>query len=255
MIGIFSIIGGILGFLLTRSFFGAFLGFLIGGFVDNTQYKNMRTKAGQNPGGGSGFGGQQSFFTERDFHRALLMLSSAVMNADGKILKSELNYVKKFMVQQFGNQRAQIYLKELREISKQDIPLHEVCLQIKSVMNPSVRLQMLHYLFGIAHADGHVSEQEMNVIKQIASYFQVSNSDFESLKAMFYKDTKSAYKILEVDPEASDAEIKKAYRKMAVKYHPDKVSHLGEEFQKGAKEKFQKVQEAYETIKKERGIS
>lgn len=253
MIGLFSIIGGVLGWLLTRSFFGAFLGFFIGGFVDNTQYKNVKTKAG-NSGGQGGFGGS-SFFTERDFHRALLMLSSAIMRADGKILKSELNFVKKFLVNQFGNQRAQIYLRELREISQQEIHLQEVCSQIRSVMNPSVRLQMMHYLFGIAHADGHVSEKEMTVLKHISGYFNLEHSDFESLKAMFYKDTESAYKILEVSPESSDAEVKRAYRKMAVKYHPDKVSHLGQEFQKGANEKFQKVQEAYETIKKERGFS
>ena len=72
---------------------------------------------------------------------------------------------------------------------------------------------------------------------------------------MFYKDANAAYKILEVKEKATDTEVKKAYRKMAVKYHPDKLTHLGEEFQKSAKEKFQKVNEAYETIKKERGFS
>jgi DnaJ like chaperone protein len=60
---------------------------------------------------------------------------------------------------------------------------------------------------------------------------------------------------LEIDSSASDELLKKAYRKMAIKYHPDKISHLGEEFQNAAKEKFQKVNDAYETIKKERGIS
>ena len=66
---------------------------------------------------------------------------------------------------------------------------------------------------------------------------------------------KDFYEILDLERGASSAEIKKAYRKMAIKYHPDKVSALGEEFQKAAKEKFQKVQEAYETIKKEKGIN
>lgn len=252
MIGLFSIIGGVLGLLLTKSFFGAIFGFFIGSFIDNTQYKKIKEHQGRTRGGGFG---QQSFYTENDFHRALLMLSSAVMKADGKMLKSELNFVKTFLNQQFGSQRAQYYLKELREISKQDIQLNQVCSEIRSVMNPSVRLQLMHYLFGIAHADGHVSEKEFQVLNQIANYFHISNQDFESLKAMFYKDTQSAYKILEVEPTADNDEVKKAYRKMAVKYHPDKVSHLGEEFQKGANEKFQKVQEAYETIKKERGLS
>jgi DnaJ like chaperone protein len=82
----------------------------------------------------------------------------------------------------------------------------------------------------------------------------ISEKDFESIKAMFFKDTKSAYKILEITPDASDEELKKAYRKMAIKYHPDKVSHLGEDVQKAAKEKFQQLNAAYEAIKKERGL-
>jgi DnaJ like chaperone protein len=71
---------------------------------------------------------------------------------------------------------------------------------------------------------------------------------------MYYKDTTSAFKILEIESTATDDEVKKAYRKMAMKYHPDKVRGLGEQHEKSANEKFLKVQEAYEQIKKERGI-
>ena len=71
---------------------------------------------------------------------------------------------------------------------------------------------------------------------------------------MFIPSTGAAYKILEVEQSASNDEIKKAYRKMARKYHPDMVSHLGEDFQKSANEKFRKVNEAYEMIKKERNM-
>ena len=115
-------------------------------------------------------------------------------------------------------------------------------------------LQLLHYLFGIAKADGHVSATEVKLIQTIAGYLGISNSDFTSIRAMFYKDPNTAYKILGIQETATEEEIKKAYRKLAVKYHPDKVQHLGKEFQSGAKEKFQRIQEAYETIKKERGI-
>jgi len=118
-----------------------------------------------------------------------------------------------------------------------------------------LRLQLLHYLFGISMADGHVHPSETDVIKLIASYLGINQKDFESIKAMFIKDTKSAYSILEITPDATDEEVKKAYRKMALKYHPDKVSHIGEDIQKAAKEKFQQLNAAYEAIKKERGIS
>ena len=82
----------------------------------------------------------------------------------------------------------------------------------------------------------------------------ISNDDFESIKAMFYKDSSSAYKILEISKDSTNDEIIKAYRKMAAKFHPDKVHHLGEEFQKIAEEKFKTLNDAYGQIKKERGM-
>ena len=71
---------------------------------------------------------------------------------------------------------------------------------------------------------------------------------------MFVREVDSSYKILEIEPNCSDEDLKKAYRKMAMKYHPDKVSHLGEEVKKSAEEKFREVGAAYEYIKKQRGI-
>lgn len=118
----------------------------------------------------------------------------------------------------------------------------------------SARLQLLHYLFGISKADGDVSDSEIRVIEQIATYLNISHADSNSIKAMYYRDTQSDYRILEIDAHASDEELKKAYRKMAMKYHPDKVAGMGEAVQKAAEEKFKKVQEAYENIKKRRNI-
>jgi DnaJ like chaperone protein len=122
-------------------------------------------------------------------------------------------------------------------------------------MPHSQRLQIVHYLFGISKADGHVHELELQTIHTISNYLGVNAADFNSLKAMYFKDVHSDYKILEIEPSVSDEDVKKAYRKMALKFHPDKVASLGEEVQKGAKEKFQKVLQAYENIKKQRGFS
>jgi DnaJ like chaperone protein len=113
---------------------------------------------------------------------------------------------------------------------------------------------LLHFLFGIAAADGLVHPDEHKLIKHIAEQMGISQKDYESIESMFVANTDAAYKILEVDPTATDEELKKAYRRMAVKYHPDKVTYLGEDVQKAAHEKFQKVNEAWETIKKQRGI-
>jgi len=71
---------------------------------------------------------------------------------------------------------------------------------------------------------------------------------------MFYDTTNNAYKILEITKAAPDSEVKKAYRRMAKKYHPDRVGHLGKEHQEGAEAKFRQVQEAYEHIQNERGF-
>jgi DnaJ like chaperone protein len=141
-----------------------------------------------------------------------------------------------------------------KEILKQNYPLKDVCMQIKANMDHASRLQMIHVLFGLSQADGHVHPLEVKVIHTIANYLGISGSDFESIQAMFYKDTAAAYKILEITLDVTDDEVKKAYRKMAAKFHPDKVHHLGDEFQKMAEEKFKSVNDAYQQIKKERGM-
>jgi DnaJ like chaperone protein len=123
------------------------------------------------------------------------------------------------------------------------------------MMDHPSRLQLLHFLFGIAKADGMVTDNEVKVIQTLANYLAISSRDFESIKAMFYSSSDAAYKILEIDKNASVEDIKKAYRKMAKKYHPDKVAHLGEEHQKGAEDKFKQVQKAYDSIQKERGFN
>ena len=76
----------------------------------------------------------------------------------------------------------------------------------------------------------------------------------ESIRNMFYEDVNSAYKILGIDKSVGEDEVKKAYRRMANKYHPDKVAYLGEDVRKAAGEKFRKVRNAYDKIKKERGM-
>ena len=191
---------------------------------------------------------------KRDFNVTLLVLSAAVMKADGNVKRSELDYVKRFFLQNFGQERAESYIKMLREILEKEYNLYEVSQQVGRYMDYSSRLQLLHYLFGIADADGRVSSEELAVINTISDYMGITNSDFQSVKAMFIKEADSAYKILGIDSSATDEEVKKAYREMAKKNHPDLVSNLGEEVRQAAEKKFQEVNAAYEAIKKQRGI-
>jgi len=223
---------------------GALVGFMFGGMFDGDR--------GTAPGGQPY---QQGAATQSgDFSMSLLVLSAAVMKADGIIKKSELEYVRQFFKTNFGDTKAQQLMLMLRELLKKDINIQEISVQISQYMDYSSRLQLLHYLFGIAQSDGHIDDNEINVINTIARFLRLSTADFQSVKAMFVKDTQSAYKILEITSTASDEEVKKAYKKMAIKYHPDKVSHLGEDVQKAAEDKFQVLNAAYDEIKKQRGL-
>ena len=192
--------------------------------------------------------------TVGDFAVSLLVLIAAVMKADGRVVRSELDFVKHFLIQRFGTESAQEALKMLRDILKQDIPVNRVCFQIKQHLDYSSRLELLHLLYGVANSDNDISEQEVLIINKIAYYLGISSGDMNSIKNMFVKSAESSYKILGIEQSASEEEIKKAYRRLAIKYHPDKVNYLGEDFKKSAEEKFRKINEAYENIKKERGI-
>jgi DnaJ like chaperone protein len=219
---------------------GAILGFALGSVVDSID--------GSTP--------QPTHATQQgDFVVSMLVLTAAVMKADGKVLKNELDYVKRTFLNQFSPEQTREYMLLLRDILKQEISVYDVCRQIDAYMDYSSKLQLLHYLFGISLVDNVTHATEIKVIEAIANNIGITEADYLSIKAMFVKEVDSAYKILEIDPSVSDEDLKKAYRRMALKYHPDKVSHLGYEMQKTANEKFQNVNAAYEEIKKQRGIN
>lgn len=224
---------------------GALAGFVLGTLFDMTDNAEKASKTYKR--------GMPT--TPNDYIFSLLVLVSSVLKADGKIMKSELNYIKEFFKANFGAEGAQNALKILQDLTKQNIPVTDVCQQIKNYMDYPGRLQLIHFLFGIAAADGQVHPEELKLIKHISVQLGISAADYTSIEAMVVPKTDWAYDVLEITPAASNEEIKKAYRRMAVKYHPDKVSYLGEEVQKAANEKFKKVNEAYQLISKERGIT
>lgn len=218
---------------------GGIIGFALGSLTENSA--NLKATSRTTASG--------------DFGSALLILCASLMKADNKLLKSELDFVKDFFTRQFGVAYARERMLLFREILKQQYSVAEVCHQVKHNLDYASRLQLLHLLFGLARADGEVHHTESLFIEQVSDLLGIKQPDFISIKAMFVKDKKAAYKILEIESSATDDELKKAYRRMAVKYHPDKVHHLGPDFRKDAEEKFKKINEAYETVKKERGIS
>ncbi len=223
---------------------GGLIGFLVGSAFDGKSV---------NVSGRSG--GYSASEQRNSFLVSLLVLAAAVMKADKKVMKSELDFVKQFISNNFGANAVPEALQVLKGLLEKEINLPEVCAQIKLYMDSSQRLQLLHFLVGIARADGHVCSAEIAEIRKIATFLGISTEDCNSILAMFEKSVDSAYKVLEIEPTASVEEIKRAYKKMAIKHHPDKVETLGADVRKAAEEKFKSITVAYETIKKERGFN
>lgn len=229
----------IIGFIFFR-FPGAIIGFLIGGFLQSF------LKSNQNPFKTG------AKVTPADFELNLLSLASIVIKADGKVTEQEMRFVQNYFVQAYGKDHANATFRTFNEVIKnREVSAANICDYLRLRTRYESRLQIIHFLFSIAQADGFVSQPEIEKIREISNYLSIGLRDFESIKAMFFKNPDSAYKILEIDKGATPAEIKSAYRTMAKKYHPDKLQHMDEAYRKGAEEKFRKVQEAYDQLQKE----
>jgi DnaJ like chaperone protein len=239
-------IAAIIGYSIFR-FPGAIIGFLLGSLFE---------------GRGSSNGSRRTVFTQSkqgvspaEFELNLLSLASLVIKADGHVNQKELDFVRQYFVQAYGKEHANATFKVFNEeIKKEQLSAEKIASFLRDRMRYESRLQVLHFLFSIAKADGHVSEPEVREINSISGFLGINHRDFESIKAMFFSNHDSAYKILEIEKKATPSEIKTAYRTMVKKYHPDKLQHMDEVYRNGAEEKFRKVQEAYEQLQKERGF-
>lgn len=259
--GSFKWIAGFLGWV-TWGPIGALLGFLAGSAIED-----YIEGARQLPGGASssphsysqsqqhtGTRGYTASEQRNSFLVSLLVLSAAVIKADGRALQSELDYVKEFVRKNFGDAAVPQAIRMLEQFTRQDVNIYEIGPQIARYMNYSQRLQLFHYLVQIAMADGEFHKREKSVLEAIGTTISLSNTDINSVISMFYKEVSAAYSVLGISSSATDDEVRTAYRKMAMKNHPDKVATLGPDVQKAAAEKFRQVQEAYEEIKKERRL-
>ena len=257
-------IGGLLGWV-TLGPIGALLGFALGSLGDALAKTTIRIERGTfDNSSSSGTYGPYAGTSNNQYSRqtgqrnsflvSLLVLSTAVIKADGRYLKSELDYVKEFIRRNFGEGSVSEAMNILKELKEKDVNVYEVGGQVRLYMNYSQRLQLFHYLVALAECDGNVCDAELTVLRNIASAIGLTDADTDSVLSMFKDDLDSAYKVLEIEPTATDEEVKKAYKKLAMKNHPDKVASLGPDVQKAAEEKFKTIQAAYEKIKKERNL-
>ena len=271
-------IGGVLGFI-TAGPLGALAGYALGSLFEHGldavnrdgdhRYNNAYDAYSGNQSYGRQGYGQQSYEGERNsFMFSLLVLSSYIINADGKIMHSEMELVRRFLRQNFGEaarQQGEEILLKLFEQQKQmgmqqyRSVIQDSCHQIRANMMYEQRLQLLDFLVMIAKADGVVNPQEVQALKEMAIHMGLSAEDVDQMLnlesgASSASSLDDAYRVLGISPDASNDEVKAAYRKMALKHHPDKVAALGEDVRRAAEKKFQEINDAKDRIYKARGL-
>ena len=219
---------------------GGVLGFIGGSIFDSLEVKWFRKS--------------DALINLGTFSENLLVLIAAVLKADGKIVKSELDYVKQFLKQNYGEKESLKALTSLRLLLKQNLPLGKVCEHVRLNLDYSSRLQFSHFLYNLANIDGHATEAEKNILNIITRGLGLTISNKGSVGSVVSQEDSiiAAYGVLGVHRSTSIIDIKKAYRNLAIKYHPDKVAYLGDELKKEANEKFQQLTHAYEIIKKDK---
>ena len=252
-------IGGILGFM-TAGPLGALAGVALGALFDNG------LDAVNNPenSGTRSFNGARTDEEQRNsFLFSLMVLSSYVIKADGKVMHSEMEMVRNFLQSSFGveakNQGEQIMLRLFEEQKRQGRiqfrnTVAQCCEQIAMNMEYAQRLQLVSFLLAIAQADGHVDPTEIMAIRECAQWMRMQAGDVDSMLNLKSDSLEDAYKVLGVSPSASDDELRKAYRRLALEHHPDRVASLGEDVRRAAEKKFQEINAAKERIWKARGL-
>lgn len=263
MIG--KIIGGLLGFAAGGPLL-AIIGVIIGHMFDRALKRTLHVSP------------DELRAIQTSFFNTLFMLLGHIAKADGRITETEIKLTESLM-EKMGlsadHKREAIRLFKLgaEPIFNLDNVLRDF--KFHSSRSPNLVQMLLVYLINLAMADGELHEKEEQILRQVAQKLGFSSFLFEQILRMIRaqnafggedqfntarpapgaNEVTLAYEALGVNPSATDAEVKKAYRKLMSQYHPDKLIGQGmpEDMIKAATERSQEIQKAYDVIKKSRG--
>lgn len=226
-------LGAGLGWMMTGNPLGGLLGFIAGSFME----RGNKSEARHILDGLS------------EFETNLLVLASHLIKIDGKVSLEEISFTENFLNAHFDEKLSAKRAQVLNHCLQKEYDLNIVCDQLRMYAKHSTRVQVVRFLFDLALSDGELNERENFFIFKVAGYLTVNDVEFRKIKKEHLEQTISEYETLGVKKDASFTEIRNVYRKLVLKYHPDKNTHLSEEERKQLARKFQQIKEAYETLK------
>jgi DnaJ like chaperone protein len=251
-----TLLGGTLGFM-----FGGPLGALLGAALGRNFDQGLKAS-----GTAGGYGAGQQERVQAAFFAATFSVMGHIAKADGKVTPDEIRAAESFMARmQLDAQQRKAAIELFNAGKRDDFELHAVLAQFRQECHRRRNLvqMFLEIQIATAMADGHLHASEKRILFTIGEQlgfdraaiehlfnFVDSGAAMDSGKASL----SDAYEILGVSRDASDAEVKKAYRRLMNQHHPDKLAAKGlpEEMMKLATEKTQEIKSAYEQVKKSR---
>lgn len=249
-------IGGFLGAMAAGPL-GAIAGYALGAFYEKLNETEPSLPENESGSDSSADGERNSFLF------SLLLLAAHIIQADGRIMHSEMEYVRRKLRESYGTdaeRQGDEILKKLferRKLSGEhewNAQIIACCHQMAVVMGEEQRLQLLAFLCEISKADGSLDPRELDQLHILARYLGLPESMVEQLLNLGGTTLDEAYKVLGVSPDASDEEVKRAYRKLALQYHPDKVATLGDDVKAEAERKFKEIGAAKDKVWAARGL-